>query len=329
MLELLSKVKKDASIKLGFFFVKFLPKEIYELDYFDFWESQGLHVTPVHYYTPIPDTRYLKGKSGKNISNLVGVDMNSKKQLGFINDVFPKYQQEYNFPDTKTDKPFEFYSQNGTFLTYDAEVLHSMIRHYKPQRIIEVGSGQTTYISARACLLNKEKDDINTRLSAIEPYPNNTLKNGFPGLYELIPKKIEDINLNYFSQLKANDILFIDSSHVIKTGGDVNYLYLEIIPRLQPGVIIHAHDIFLPSEYPERWIFQDRYFWTEQYLLHALLLFNDQFEVLWASHYMHLRFNKELHKLFPKYPDMRYPDLGPSSFWIRKKNEHEILNKSI
>ena len=107
---------------------------------------------------------------------------------------------------------------------------------------------------------------------AIEPYPNKLLTNGFAGLSDLIATPIQDVPLSTFTDLEANDILFIDSTHVLKTGGDVQYEYLEILPRLKKDVLIHAHDIFLPRSYPREWMYERRWFWTEQYLLQAFLM---------------------------------------------------------
>jgi len=297
-----------------------LKKSIFDQHYFDFWESCGIHITPVHYFSPIPDTRELSKTIRTTPLYMRGVQFNIDKQFNIFNDMFPKYQSEYNtFPDEPTNIPHEFFSKNGTYLSYDAEILHCMIRHYKPSKIIEIGSGNTMYISANALLINDKEMKTNSSLISIEPYPNEVLINGFPGLTKLEKEKVENIDPEYFKQLKENDILFIDSSHVVKTGGDVNKIYLEILPLLNSGVIVHFHDIFLPSEYPQSWLFKTRYFWSEQYLLHAFLLYNNEFEIIWSSHLMHLLYGDVLKDIFPKYPDERYPDITPSSFWIRKK----------
>jgi hypothetical protein len=203
-----------------------------------------------------------------------------------------------------------------------------MIRYFKPKRVIEIGSGFSTYLSAKACLLNKEKDGIETELIAIEPYANETLKKGFPGLTTLIQKPLEQVDLSLFQSLVENDILFIDSSHALKIGGDVKYEYLEILPRLKKGVIVHSHDIFLPWEYPKRWIMDEHWFWTEQYLLQAFLSFNSEFEVLWASHYMARKYPALMQAVFPSYQKLSESEYnqakGPASLWIRRKNNPKM-----
>ena len=150
---------------------------------------------------------------------------------------------------------------------------------------------------------------------AIEPYPNPTLKAGFPGLTRLIDQKVQRVDLCEFDKLCNNDILFIDSSHVAKTGSDVEYEYLEILPRLRKWAIVHIHDIYMPAEYLREELFTRHRFWNEQYILHAFLSFNDSFEVLWAGSYMHLNHSAALERAFSSYSrDKQWP----TSFWIRK-----------
>ena len=130
----------------------------------------------------------------------------------------------------------------------------------------------------------------------------------------LIQKKVEDVDLAFFQSLESGDCLFIDSSHVVKTGGDVNFLFLEVLPRLKPGVLVHIHDIFFPFEYPREWITEQRRFWTEQYLLQAFLSFNIEFEVLVSSNYLQTYHSAELEQIFP----LTKPWQG-GSFWMRRK----------
>jgi hypothetical protein len=307
---------------------KILNKLVWDKKCFQIFEQSGIHVTPNSFYYSIPDTRNLDDDLWGKESELVGVDMNISQQLTLLNKVFPKFKGEWVFAENKNTVPstHDFYSNNATFGGGgDAEVLHSMIRHFKPKKIIEIGSGFSTYLSARACLMNKEKDGVQTELFAIEPYPNDTLKKGFPGLTALIDKPLESVDLDFFTSMEANDILFIDSTHVLKIGGDVKYEYLEILPRLPNGVIVHSHDIFFPTEYPKSWVLDNHWFWTEQYLLQAFLAFNNAFEILWAGQYMNRKYPKELKHVFSSYTDSSIDDLkiNPSldagSLWIRRK----------
>jgi hypothetical protein len=278
--------------------------------YFQLWEEHGFHLTPVHFYQPIPDTRALPDALWQKPSELVGVDMNEAGQLDLLRNFFPEFRAEYDaIPVDPTGNPHEFYLKNGAFEGTDALVLYCMVRHFRPRLILEVGSGFSSRLSAQAALRNG-----NTELVCIEPYPDDVLTRGFPGLTSVIPKKVQEVELGSFERLDDGDILFIDSSHVVKTGGDVNYLFLEVLPRLRPGVVVHVHDIFLPQEFPKRWIIDLRLFWTEQYLLQAFLTYNSKFEVLFANAYMGLKHVPEMQETFPKSPWW-----GGGSFWMRRK----------
>ena len=252
--------------------------------FFPVWQRMGFHITPNHFYEPVPDTRTLKDELWLNHSDLVGVEMNEEEQINLISHFSSKFKDEYeSLPRFKTSPPYQYYVNNGTFESVDGEILYCMIRHFKPKKIFEIGSGNSTYLAAQAILINKEENGKECELIAVDPYPNDVLMAGFPGLSGLIPTKIQNIELSKFSELKENDILFIDSSHVLKIGADVQYEYLEILPRLNKGVIVHVHDIFLPAEYPKEWVLKKYRFFTEQYMVQAFLAFNNAFEVLWGG----------------------------------------------
>ena len=277
---------------------------------FQLWERHGFHVTPVHFYQPIPDTQTLPETLWNHPSELVGIDMNEALQLDLLRNHFPRFRHEYDqFPVEPTGEPGRFHFNNGLFDGSDALVAYCMIRHFQPRLIIEVGSGFSSLIAAEAIARNKD-----SALICIEPFPLNFLRQGFPGLRSLIEKKVEDIGLEFFSQLESGDILFIDSSHTVKIGGDVNYLFLEVLPRLKPGVIVHVHDIFLPFDYPRDWVMDELRFWTEQYLLQAFLSFNSEFEVLMANAYLAHYCMQELKATFTNSPWW-----GGGSFWMRRR----------
>lgn len=278
--------------------------------YFHFWEEHGFHLTPVHFYQPLPDTRTLTDQLWAAPSAMVGVEMNEAAQLELLRNVFPRFQDEYNqLPMTPTEVPHEFHLRNGAFEGTDALVLYCLLRHFQPRLMLEVGSGFSSRLAARAALRNG-----NTNLICIEPYPDAVLKKGIPGLASLVPKQVQEVGLELFQTLGTGDILFIDSSHVVKCGGDVNYLILEVLPRLRPGVVVHLHDIFLPWEMPKAWIMEHHLFWTEQYLLQAFLTHNSEFEVLFANNYMGIKHQDEMRAVFP-----HSQWWGGASFWIRRK----------
>jgi hypothetical protein len=274
------------------------------------WERRGFHVTPVNFYQPIPETRSLPETLWNRLSELHGIDMNDAVQLDLLRNQFPRFRREYEqIPAEPTGEPGRFHCNNDVFGGADALVAYCMIRHFQPRLIIEVGSGFSSLIAAEAIAKNK-----NSALICIEPFPQDFLRQGFPGLRSLIEKKVEEIDLEFFSQLSCGDILFIDSSHTVKIRGDVNYLFLELLPRLKPGVIVHVHDIFFPFDYPRDWVMDELRFWSEQYLLQAFLSFNSEFEVLIANHYLAHYYLEDFKQTFP-----HSPSWSKGSFWMRRK----------
>ena len=240
---------------------------------FPIWERHGFHVTPVHFYQPIPDTQSLPETLWNRPSELVGIDMNGAVQLALLRNHFPKFRDEYkHFPTKPTGEQSRFYLDNRLFDGADALVAYCMVRHFQPRLIIEVGSGFSSLVLGDAAARND-----NSGVVCIEPFPREFLRKGFPGLRSLMENKVQDIDRDFFSQLESGDILFIDSSHTVKIGGDVNYLFLEVLPRLKPGVIVHVHDIFFSLVQAQLGMDEFR-FWTEQYLLQAFLIFNSEFE---------------------------------------------------
>jgi len=308
---------------LSRFLAKVLPRCLHSKKFpeiFRLWERHGFHVTPVHFYQPIPDTRSLPDTLWDQPSKLVGIDMNDAMQLDLLRNQFPKFRHEYDrFPAEPTGEPGRFHFNNGLFDGTDALVAYCMIRHFQPRLIIEVGSGFSSLVAAEAIAKNK-----NSALICIEPFPLDFLRQGFPGLQSLIEKKVEDIGLDFFSQLESGDILFIDSSHTVKIGGDVNYVFLQVLPSLKPGVIVHVHDIFLPFDYRRDWVMDELRFWTEQYLLQAFLTFNSEFEVLIGIRYLAHRHIGDLKAAFPNLEKLKtgLPNSvrwGGGSFWMRRR----------
>jgi len=282
--------------------------EIHEL--FQDWERHGFHVTPAHFYQPIPDTRSLPETLWTQPSELVGIDMNEAMQLDLLRRHFPKFRDEYGqFAAEPSGEENRFHLGNQLFDDVDALIAYCMVRHFQPRLIIEVGSGFSSLVLGDAVAKN-----TSSSLICIEPFPREFLRKGFPGLQSLREQKVQDIELDFFAQLESSDILFIDSSHTVKIGGDVNYLFLEVLPRLKPGVIVHVHDIFLPFEYRRDWVLDEFRFWTEQYLLQAFLTFNSEFEVLMANNYLNQYHEEELKVAFPDLSSW-----GGGSFWMRRK----------
>jgi len=283
----------------------------------------GFHLLRKHYYLPIPLEEDMNRAFQERDSELVGLQMNSEDAVRMLREVFPRYLTEFRatFPThERPNNPTQFHLINGNFMAIDAHVYYTFIRHFKPRRVIEVGAGNSTLVAAVACMKNAAGGGNGTTLTAIEPFPRALLKKGFPGFSHLIEDRIQNVDMREFTALEANDILFIDSSHVLRSGGDVQVEYCEIIPRLAPGVLVHIHDVSLPRPYP-RVYFESRLYFNEQYLLQAFLCFNSRFEVIWPGNFLMVTYPQEMCDAFPEYHEMRksYPMSEPTSFWLRVK----------
>ena len=277
----------------------------------------GFHVTPVHFYSPIPDIRELDRVPDfwKHSSDMVGVHMNPEGQRQFMRETLAQFVAECQFPTEATATPHEYFIRNSYFGYISATAMHCIVRHSHPRRILDVGAGFTTRVLAHAALMNATMGSP-AELIAIDPYPAPLLQQGFPGLTRVIQKGIQEVDLDFLTELQVNDILSIDTSHVVRTGGDVPFLYLEVLPRLKPGVLVHIHDIFLPFEYPREWM-RGRRFWNEQSLLQGFLCFNSAFEPLWGQKYAESVLREEYHRLFQG--KTAYDDnFDSNSFWMRR-----------
>lgn len=270
---------------------------------------------PGHYYSPIPDPDDLLRRE-KQIwaprPGLTGVDMQIPRQLELLQSLRP-HLAAIDYPVDAPPEPDRYYYMNGMFPVLDAEFLFGALCLFKPKRVIEVGSGFSSLVMADA---NRRAFGGGIDITCIEPYPRDFLVAGVEGITRLVTSRLQDVDLALFDQLESGDILFIDSSHVCKTGSDVNLLFFEVLPRLKPGVYVHLHDIFLPDEYPKPWVLTEERSWSEQYLLHGFLMFNSQWRVVWMAHYMCTRHSQAVSSVFP-----RYPALGEGgSFWMQRLN---------
>jgi len=242
---------------------------------------------------------------------LPGIDLNIKEQLELISK-FSWSDELRRFPIHKTGAT-EFYCINGSFGPGDAEYLYNAIRYFKPKRMIEIGSGNSTLMAVNAIAANR-REDVKYRCehTCIEPYECEWLK----GLdISLVRKPVEEVDAASFRALEANDILFIDSSHIIRPQGDVLLEYLEILPTLKSGVVVHVHDIFTPKDYPEGWLTDEVRFWNEQYLLEAFLSFNSRFKVIASLNHLKHRYFSNLTAACPILKD--FPLTEPASFYLR------------
>ena len=175
---------------------------------------------------------------------------------------------------------------------FDALVHYGLLRSVKPRRTIEIGAGWSSLLMADALKQNEAEGSQQAEVTQIEPYPRMELLSALPDHWKLHDIPLQRTNLSLFETLGPGDVCFYDGSHVARAGSDVVWFFFEVLPRLQPGVLVHVHDIFWPADYPDEWIFEWGQTWNEQYVLQAFLMYNDSFEVL-VSNNMLLQFGGE------------------------------------
>jgi hypothetical protein len=271
----------------------------------------GIDLVEHTFYSPIPDVDSLPDSLWAGPRPHPGIDLRTESQLRYLEQDLAPHVPEFNPPRESTGAD-GFFLDNGAYESVDAEVLYATIRHWKPPRVLEVGSGFSTLVSARAAVANAA-DGHPCRLVACDPYPRDFLTRPVDGLAEMRPQLATDIPVDEFAALDDGDVLFVDTTHTVKMGGDVNYLILEALPALAPGVIVHFHDIFLPWEYPRAWVEEMEFYWAEQYLLQAFLAFNRGFEILLAAHHLSRSEPERLGRVVPSFR----PGVAPGAFWLR------------
>ncbi len=283
---------------------------------------RGFLPMPVHFYSPVPDLKDLEDRGvWDRRSKLDGIDFRTNSQLALLTKLGKEYGNECDWPPNKTSDPYQFFTENSGFSYWCASITHCIIRHFKPHNIIEIGSGNSSLVISQALRKNAEPSlNEATEYIIVDPYPGSIVGNNLSGLTQLVKQRCELVDIDFFKRLGKNDIRFIDSSHMLRIGSDVNYLILEVLPNLASGVIIHLHDISLPFEYPKVYATNPRFrmFWTEAYLLQAFLCLNTKFEILLAMSYLTAEKGEVLRNSFPLYdPDKHI--LTSGSFWIRRK----------
>lgn len=274
----------------------------------------GFHVVRADYYSPIPDTDSLPESLWSQPAPMPGVDLRLEASLAFLRDTLAPFIAEYAPPDGPPGTEHGYYRDNSMYGRVDGEVLYAMVRHVRPQRIIEIGAGWSTRVIRDAMLRNAQDGHPVSQHRIYDPHADEVTARSGDGV-DLVALAAQDIPIEVFAELEAGDILFIDTTHTVKPGGDVLRLLLEVLPRLAPGVIVHVHDFFRPFEYP-RFLMDDHgVFWQEQYLLQAFLAFNDAFEVLIANHALGRLRREAMAAVVPG-----LPATSPgSAIWLRAK----------
>lgn len=271
-------------------------------------------VPPGHFYSPIPaldDIRANEDTIFDAVSrNVQGIDLREDEQLNLLTK-FKDYYAELPFHPKKTPN-LRFFFDNPAYSYSDAILLYCMIRHVKPARIIEVGSGYSSCV-----MLDTNELFFNGAIATtfIDPYPEllfSLIRDQDRKKIRIIGGRVQDLDLKEFDSLEANDFLFIDSTHVSKFYSDVNRIFFEILPRIQEGVFIHFHDIFYPFEYPKEWVYEGRA-WNEAYLLRAFLQYNTSFRIVLMNTFL-----EHSHKgFFEREMPLCLRNPG-GSIWIRK-----------
>ena len=263
-----------------------------------------------HYYEPQFDVR--PGKRSLAADRpLPGIDLNVDAQLELLDSM--TFAEELSDMPRHRPSDVAFYLENDSFIAGDAEYWYQLIRLKKPRRIYEIGSGNSTLLAIQAIRMNQTEDpDYTCEHVCVEPFEMPWLEGTGA---TIVRKMVEELDTSFFATLERDDILFIDSSHVIRPQGDVLYEYLELLPNLNNGVIVHVHDVFTPRNYPEMWLVDQVRFWNEQYLLEAFLTQNDRWAVVGAVNYLrHHHFDR----LLPVAPFMT-DHTEPGSFYIQKR----------
>lgn len=239
-----------------------------------------------------------------------GLDWRESEQEALLRDHLAR-QPEFAFSDEDTGDPHEYHAANEIFPVVDAWMLQGMVRHFAPERVIEVGCGWSSLVTAR---VNREYQAGAIDLTCIDPNPPEFLQGGVDGISRIIAQHGQEIPIDTFLELRDGDILFVDSSHTVQTGGDVTFLVQEVLPRLSPGVLVHFHDVFLPWDYPIDWVLSGRA-WNEQYLVRSFLAFNSAFHILMSVGWMSTYRADLLAEVLPGFPEA-YARGG--SLWIRR-----------
>lgn len=276
--------------------------------------STPLWVPPGHFYSPIPATQDVRAHAprifDRSATTLPGITLNAQAQRHLLETLAP-YLADLPFEDGPRPG-LRYHLDNAWFCHADGLILHALLRHLRPRRLVEVGSG----FSSAAILDTRERFlGEQPALTFIEPNPQRLLELLRPQDHhtvQLLAVNVQDVPLAVFEALGDGDILLVDSSHVSKTGSDVNHLLFEVLPRLARGVYVHFHDVFWPFEYLEEWVVEGRA-WNEAYLLRAFLQYNPAFEIVLFNDWAGRTQQELLRALMPRF----LRNTG-GSLWLRK-----------
>ena len=263
----------------------------------------GVDIVARNYYSPIPAWEDLPPAVFERRNSLVGVRFDLQEQLSFLGRLDP-FLTEFELPPG-------FMWDNRMYDRVEADVLYALVRSQRPRRIIELGSGFSSLIIAAAARRNIA-EGCDLAYTAYDPYARNFIRAGVDPLV-LRHQSAGEIPVERFAELQSGDVLFVDTTHTVKLGSEVNRLVLDVLPTLSPGVLVHVHDVFLPYEYPKEFL-ENRLYWAEQYMLQALLTENEHWEILLPLYAMSRERPVEMSKLVRSFR----PGVGPGAFWMRR-----------
>lgn len=270
-------------------------------------ERSGWQVLERRFYSPVPDLDELPEDVFERRNEMRGIDLDPARQIAFAESELAPHLAEFG------QGPEGFPIRNEYYETGDAEIAYAFVRHIRPRRIVELGSGFSTLVLAHAAERNRA-DGAPCRLVSFDPYPPPVLADGAPGLEAHTALPAQEVPEEEFAALESGDLLFVDTSHTVKLGGDVNRIVLDVLPALAPGVWVHFHDIWLPYEYHRTLVREMEMYWNEQYLLQAFLAMNPSWEVVFATRAVAVAEDDRLRALIPEYDGSNFP----SSFWMRR-----------
>lgn len=283
--------------------------------------AYGALPVPVHFYSPVPDVADLdaRGAFGRR-SNLVGIDLQVPEQLARLAALGARFGTECRWPHEPTAHSADYVTSASGFSFGCASALHMLIRQHQPRRVVEIGSGWSSRVIAAALASNVSAGAPSANYIIVDPYPGETVK-ALHGVTELIQARVETVLPELFDKLDDGDILFVDSGHTVRMGGDVNFLILDVLPRLRSGVIVHFHDIPMPYEYARTYLTNPafRVLWTESYLLQAFLTFNTTYEVILSMNLLMLEHVEAFQVALPAYDRGLHKEIS-HSFWIRRRS---------
>jgi predicted O-methyltransferase YrrM len=279
----------------------------------------GFQVVLKTFYSPIPELERLPADWFDRAVEMPGVDLRLDAQLQRLREELAAPMSEFAPPRTSAD-PHTYAVANPSYSALDAAALYATIRALRPRQVVELGSGHSTLVTAQAV----RDGGLDTTLHAYDPYAA-VVRQDLPGLAALHSVPAQEVPLSVFEALGDGDVLFVDTTHTVKAGSDVNFLVLQVLPRLAPGVVVHLHDIFIPFEYPRVWLEDFGLYWAEQYLVQAFLAMNPAFEVLWSSAALARLRGPEFAAALPA----GVPANDGSAFWIRRRTTSHDSARSV